>query len=433
MSEFKTLKRVLKTCLRSVKPVGDVVAAARPLNPSPSPPQSRGRRVPESSNSIPSLSPRAKKSRGIREPGWLRARRSALTLIELLIVIAIISLLVSLAIPAVQGTRESARRVQCQNNLRQYGLAFQNHESARKHFPAGLRIWAQGPLVPIERSQWAFHGFMPSLLPYLDQAPVEQRYDHRKMFVSEENAAAVASVLPVALCPSTPRTSEHHEFRFDPGALLHPGISLIELRSETELAVWQSIVQHIDETYAIDQARLAVSDYAGVALVIRQYALAAGADESELHPFGLHGMFPFLPDYGPETLQQFSRLVMSPNEAVLQRPMKPSDIADGLTQTIMLVETAGRPDFWERGKPSESSEVLYAGWANPRALLLYDSMPDCAINCSNKDAIYAFHGDIANVLMADGSVQTLSGSGMDTRVLVAMLTPNWGGAEMLGD
>jgi len=274
---------------------------------------------------------------------------------------------------------------------------------------------------------------MPGLLPYLEQGPVAERFDQRKMFVSPENETAAATVLPVAICPSAPRPSLHHEFRFDPGALLHPGISLIELRSETELAVWQSIVQHIDENYSVDNARLAVTDYAGVALVIRQYALAAGADESELHPFGLHGMFPFLPDYGPETLEAFQRIVMSPKQAVLQRPMRPSDIVDGMSHTIMLVETAGRPEFWERGKPSESSEVLYAGWANPRALLLYDSLPDCAINCSNKDAIYAFHGDGANVLFADGRVEMLSGSGMDAKVLVAMLTPNWGGGETLGD
>jgi len=367
-------------------------------------------------------SPKASRASALRLSG---VQKRGLTLIELLIVIAIISLIVSLAIPAVQGTRESARRTQCQNNLRQYGLAFQNHEAARKHFPAGLRIWAKGPLVPIEKSEWAFNGFMPSRLPYLDQGPVAERFDQRKMFVSPENETAAATVLPVALCPSTPRASEYHEFRFDPGALLHPGISLIELRSDTELAIWQSIVQHIDETYALDEAKLAVSDYAGVAIVLRQFAVAAGADKSDFHPFGLHGMFPFLGDYGAETLEAFSRLVMSPDEAVLQRAMKPRDVIDGLSHTIMLVETAGRPDFWERGKRSESSETHYAGWANPRALLLYDSIPDCPINCSNKDAIYSFHGGVANVLFADGRVQVLSDSGVDTKVLVAMLTPVW--------
>jgi len=93
----------------------------------------------------------------------------------------------------------------------------------------------------------------------------------------------------------------------------------------------------------------------------------------------------------------------------------------------MLVENSLRPEFWERGRPSASPEVLPAGWANPRTLLLYDSDPDCPVNCSNKEAIYSFHGNVANMLFVDGHVQVVSASGIDPKVLVAMLTPNWGG------
>jgi prepilin-type N-terminal cleavage/methylation domain-containing protein len=91
------------------------------------------------------------------------------TLIELLVVIAIIGILVSLLLPAVQQAREAARRTQCRNNLKQYGLAIHNYHDVYNQFPLG----AGGPAGSrLPRLTWQVR-----ILPYMDQVNVYDRID----------------------------------------------------------------------------------------------------------------------------------------------------------------------------------------------------------------------------------------------------------------
>ncbi len=129
------------------------------------------------------------------------------TLVELLVVVAIIGLLLSLLMPAVQAARGSAYRASCANNLHQIGLAMQHYHLAHGSFPAGViecrDVMRRGRALP-----WSAF-----VLPYLEAEPIYEMIDFQRAFDAPENAAAAATIVPAYVCPATPRTSLRVEGR----------------------------------------------------------------------------------------------------------------------------------------------------------------------------------------------------------------------------
>ncbi len=99
-------------------------------------------------------------------------RKRGFTLVELLVVIAIIGILIALLLPAVQAAREAARRSQCNNNMKQLGLAMHNYYDTHKVFPYNYRGTRPNPGFTHNRDSW-FH----RILPYIEQGTLYDQYE----------------------------------------------------------------------------------------------------------------------------------------------------------------------------------------------------------------------------------------------------------------
>ncbi|HRX83115.1 MAG: DUF1559 domain-containing protein [Planctomycetaceae bacterium] len=146
----------------------------------------------------------------------MNRQQKAFTLVELLVVIAIIGILVALLLPAVQAAREAARRMSCNNNLKQIGLALHNYHDTFQALPMGW-IGVNGGVGRVPHSEdspgW---GWSAQVLPFIEQATVTNVVLDTLPITDPLNQPARDASLPIYRCPSNANSREY--FDLDDGA-----------------------------------------------------------------------------------------------------------------------------------------------------------------------------------------------------------------------
>ena len=302
---------------------------------------------------------------GIQDPASLfslkpRFSRPLLgfTLVELLVVISIIGVLVALLLPAVQAARESARRTQCTNNLKQLSLGLATYESAHTKFPAGQR-WSAPRKEP---GSYAI-AWSATILPQIEQQVISDQIDFSFPLSDSRNLPATGQIVSAYLCPSTSVFEAH---RTAEGHLVNLGGVAGEGR--------------------------ACLDYLGI----------SGPAKDAKNPSS--GKF-----YG----RQRGILIGTkgfPNSDQLTDPpsIRAKNVTDGMSKTAWLTECTGRGADVKQGKV----DAIHGAWASGNNVTHVDKgindeeLPQAWHN----ERIRSDHPGGAQFAMCDGSVHFLSDS-----------------------
>jgi prepilin-type N-terminal cleavage/methylation domain-containing protein len=297
-------------------------------------------------------------------------RRPAFTLVELLIVVAIIAILIGLLLPAVQKIREAADRLKCSNNLKQIGLGLHNHHDTKGQFPPALDT----VLLPSRATK--VHSWYPPLLPFVEQDNLYRQYRFDLNWDEAANDLATGPIhqrVPIFLFPSAVQTGRQATNR-------------------------------------------ACTDYA--ATTERNWPNPFVSEQEA--PYVRTGDVAFIGVLG------HTRVV---DGVVIPARRTFASVTDGTSNTMMVAECAGQNRRYFVGK--EVTGNWFAGpWANPDGRLqiggcdptnMDAAVGPRAVNCINAKEIYSFHPTGAMILLADSSVRFIKQS-VKLDVVMQLLT-----------
>jgi prepilin-type N-terminal cleavage/methylation domain-containing protein/prepilin-type processing-associated H-X9-DG protein len=227
---------------------------------------------------------------------------------------------------------------------------------------------------PATTTRPTLHGWGSSILPYIEQDALYRLYNRQQHWYAPLNQPVVSTQLSLMQCPSVPS-----------GARVATG--------KVGPITWSA----------------AASDY-GV----------------------FRSVNPILVEDGYVASGSFLGAM------IYNRPTSLTEITDGASNTLLVVEIAGRPERWEMGRRVAGAKSPGAGWAeslNSTSLTGYDVatgffLGECAVNCSNNGGVYSFHSGGANVALADGSVRFLN-QNIGIGTVAALVTRTGGEAVSL--
>ena len=309
--------------------------------------------------------------------------RPAFTLMELLVVVAIIAILIALLLPAVQMAREAARRAQCQSHLKQLALSVHSYHDVNGHVPSlynGEKSINISLTIGLQSHSWR-----TVVLPYLEEEALHDRLDFSEYATHENNQSAITTTLPVFACPSTPRTTNPVN------------------------GLWVGRGTMDDTLFAGTTDYNSSEGYLGNGVCV-------------------HGAWGEIDMSGSGLVAEVS-----------VRRVEFADFTDGLSQTLLLSERSALPDHYRLDRVEPHQPPLYQTWGNVglwaisaetnlNHIFVQEDIP--TINGDNQKGLYSFHAAGVEIALSDGSVRFMS-EDIDVHTLLSLVTRE--GGEIIDD